>query len=80
MLTVTGLRGSEYFTALSMRLAIALTTWRSVARDQRAGDAGVRRCRLIPARVGRRPQLVDRVVDEHLERHRRRASAPPASR
>ena len=28
VLTVTGLPGSEYFTALSRRLAIALTTWR----------------------------------------------------
>ena len=33
-----------------------------------------------PGRDRGRPQLLDRVVDEHLERHRRRATAPPASR
>ena len=42
VLTVTGLPCSEYFTALSMRLAIALDHLAAVARHQRAGDPGVR--------------------------------------
>ena len=60
----------EYFTALSIRLAIALTTCRRSHATSRAGDAGGAPARSMPGGRGGRAQLVDRVVDEHLERHR----------
>ena len=69
------LPGSEYFTALSRRLAIALTSWRrSHATTRTSAAAG---CDLDPdARGrGRGPHPIDRVLEARPHRHRARAGA-----
>ena len=61
--TSTGCPGSEYFTALSRRLKIALTTWRR-SHSTRRSEGTFATVDRDACRLGRPPHLVDGITDE----------------
>ena len=67
--TSTVLPGSEYFTALSSRFVIALTTWRR-SHATIASPSPVADLQADSARGCRRPDPIDRLVEQHLDRDR----------